>query len=182
MQQRRIRERLDADRLWQYAIRALAGRAHSIGELRQKLQQKAQNASDVDATLDRLKESNYLDDRRYAESYAAARLDNQLGKTRVLRELRQRRVAPAVAERTVSKVYQDVDETALIENFVRRKYRSATREGLFQDDKELASAYRRLLRAGFSSGATVRALKRFAANPDLLDQFEPPEETEEQSP
>jgi hypothetical protein len=45
----------------------------------------------------------------------------------------------------------------------------------------LASAYRKLLRAGFSSGNIVSALKRFARNPDLLDQWEPPEEIEEES-
>jgi hypothetical protein len=62
---------------------------------------------------------------------------------------------------------------------VRRHYRSASREGLFQDEKELASAYRKLLRAGFTSGNIVRVLKRFARDPDLLDALEPPEETEE---
>jgi hypothetical protein len=50
---------------------------------------------------------------------------------------------------------------------------------LFQEDKDLASAYRRLLRAGFRTGEIVRVLKKFAKNPELLDSFEPPEETEE---
>jgi len=60
-----------------------------------------------------------------------------------------------------------------------RKYRTTPREGLFQEDKDLASAYRRLLRAGFRTGEIVRVLKKFAANPELLDNFEPPEETED---
>ena len=173
--------RLDAAGLWDYAVRALAGRAHSTGELRTKLRLKAQKQSDVDGVLARLKEYKYLDDRKYAENFASARLENQrFGKNRVLRDLRERRVAPAVAERTVAKVYQEVDEQKLIEEFVRRRYRSAAREGLFQGDKELGSAYRRLLRAGFSSAGIVKVLKRFAKDPDLLDAFEPPEETEEE--
>ena len=85
-------------------------------------------------------------------------------------------LAPALAERTVRQVYQDVDESALIEEWIRRKYRNAVREGLFQEDKEMASAYRRLLHAGFRTGEIVRVLKRFARNPDLLDTFEPPDE------
>ena len=171
--------RLDAEELWEYALKTLAGRAHSTGELRQKLRARALQAADVESTLSRLKEYQYLDDRRFAESFAAARLENQqLGRTRVLRDLRQRRVAPAVAERTVRKVYHDVDETALIEDFIRRKFRAASREGLFQDDKELAAAYRKLLRAGFGSGNILRVLKRFATDPDLLDQFEPPQALE----
>jgi SOS response regulatory protein OraA/RecX len=76
----------------------------------------------------------------------------------------------------VRQVYQDVDEQALIEDWIRRKYRLAEREGLFQEDKDLARAYARLLRAGFRSGEIVSALKRFAKNPELLDSFEPPEE------
>ena len=87
-------------------------------------------------------------------------------------------MAPSLAERTVQRVYQDVDEEALIEDFIRRKYRVAPRQGLFREDKDLAAAYRRLLRAGFRSGEIVRVLKRFARNPDLLDAFEPPEEEE----
>jgi SOS response regulatory protein OraA/RecX len=98
---------------------------------------------------------------------------------RVLQDLRHRRVAPALAEKTVQAVYQDVDESALIEEWIRRKYRTTPREGLFQEDKDLASAYRRLLRAGFRTGEIVRVLKKFAANPELLDNFEPPEETED---
>jgi regulatory protein len=172
--------RLDAAALWDYAVRTLAARAHSSGELRTKLERKAQKRSDVDATLARLKEYRYLDDRKFAESFAAARLENQqFGKNRVLRDLRERRVAPAVAERTVAKVYEQTDEAALIESYVRRHYRSASRDNLFQGEKELAAAYRKLLRAGFSSGNIIRVLKRFAREPDLLDQFEPPVETEE---
>ena len=126
------------------------------------------------------KESKYLDDRQFAEGYATARLSNErFGKTRVLQDLRHRRVAPALAEKTVHAVYQDVDESALIEEWIRRKYRTTPREGLFQEDKDLASAYRRLLRAGFRTGEIVRVLKKFAANPELLDNFEPPEEAEE---
>ena len=172
--------RLDAAGLWEYGLKTLAGRAHSTGEIREKLRCRAERSGDVDDVLARLKESGYLDDRRFAEGFAAARLSTEkFGRTRVLQDLRQRRVAPALAERTVRQVYDEVDEVALIEDWIRRKYRLAPREGLFQEDKELAAAYRRLLRAGFRTGDIVRALKRFAKNPDLLDSFEPPEEVGE---
>lgn len=181
MQQKQPPRRLDAGRLWDYALKSLAGRAHSTGELREKLRRRAERAEDVDAVLARLKEDGYLDDRRFAENFAAARLSNEkFGRTRVLRDLRQRRVAPALAERTVHQVYDDVNEAALIEDWVRRKYRLAPREALFQEDKDMAAAYRRLLRAGFRTGDILRVLKRFAKNPELLDSFEPPEEMEEE--
>jgi regulatory protein len=161
-----------------YAVKLLAGRAHSTGELREKLRRRAEQASDVDGVLARLKDTGYLNDQKFAESFASARLTNdKLGSTRVVRDLRQRRVAPSLAERTVRKVYQDVNEEGLIEEWVRRKYRLAPREGLFQEDKDLAGAYRRLLRAGFRSGEILKVLKRFARNPDLLEAFDTPDDT-----
>ncbi|MBV8728576.1 MAG: RecX family transcriptional regulator [Acidobacteriia bacterium] len=164
---------LDDGALWAYALRLLSGRAHSQGELREKLRRRAERGAVVDELLARLKEYGYLDDRKFAETFAAARLANEkLGKGRVVRDLRQRRVAPGLAEQTVRQVYQDVNEEALIEDWIRRKYRLASREGLFQQDKDLAAAYRRLLRAGFRSGEILRVLRRFARNPELLDSFE----------
>jgi len=171
---------LDSEGLWAYALRILGAKAYSTAEMRDKLNRRAERAEDVEGILARLKESQYLDDRRFAETYAASRLANErFGKTRVLHDLRHRRVTGSVAEKTVTSVYQDVDESALIEDYIRRKYRTADRETLFQEEKDLASAYRRLVRAGFRTGEIVRVLKKFARNPDLLDNFEPPEETPE---
>ena len=179
MFQRKARH-LDSEGLWAYALRVLGSRAHSTGEMREKLGRRAENAEDVEGILARLKESQYLDDRQFAEGYATARLSNErFGKSRVLQDLRHRRVSNSLAEKTVQTVYQDVDEGALIEEWIRRKYRTAERESLFQSDKDLASAYRRLVRAGFKTGEIVKALKKFAKNPELLDGCEPPEETEE---
>jgi regulatory protein len=168
---------LDDEALFGYALRLLGGRAHSVGELREKLRRRAERAGAVEEILARLKDAGYLDDRKFAESFAAARLANdKLGRGRVVRDLRQRRVAPSLAERTVRQVYENVDEEALIEDWVRRKYRLAPRESLFQEDKDIATAYRRLLHAGFRSGEILRVLKRFARNPELLDSFESPED------
>ncbi len=115
--------RLESGDLWNYALKALGGRAHSTGELREKLRRRAAKAEDVEPVLVRLKDYGYLDDRRYAENYAAARLSNdKLGSARVVRDLRQRRVAPGLAEKSVSQAYRDVKEDELIEDWVRRKY------------------------------------------------------------
>jgi len=171
---------LSADELFTYAVRKLSGRAASVGEIRTSLLSRALDPADIDGVLAKLKDYGYLNDARFAESFASARLENEgFGQSRVLRDLRQHRVAPELAASTVSKVYSDKDEPALIEQYVRRKYRSKDREGLFESEKELASAFRRLVRAGFSSANSIRVLKRFAANPDLLDALENlPEEAE----
>ncbi len=173
----RAPRKLDEAGLWEYAVKALAGRAHSTGELREKLRRRALSPEDVDATLARLKDYGYLDDRAFAESYAAARLENQrFGKNRVLRDLRERRVGSTLAEGALRKVYQNVDEEKLVEDYLRRRFRAP----VLRDEKELAAAYRRLLRAGFSSSTVIRVLKRVAKDPDVLDAFEPPEPEEEE--
>jgi len=164
---------LDPDKLLNVALRALGQRAHSSGELREKLRRRAQNDQDVDAVLAKLKDSGYLNDRRFAESYAAARLQNQgLGKMRVLRDLRQRRVAPKLAEQVTEKTYQQTNEADLIEEFLRRKYRGKELKAFLSEQKNLAAAFRRLRYAGFSAGQSIGVLKRFANQPEVLDALE----------
>jgi len=159
--------------LLNYAVRALGGRAHSTGELREKLRRRAERAEDVDLVLARLKELGYLDDRRFAETYAASRLENQgLGKMRVLRDLRQRRVAPKLAEQVTEKTYQETNEGDLIEEFLKRRYRGKKLGPFLAEEKNLAAAYRRLRYAGFSSGAAIRGLKRYAKQAEELDALE----------
>lgn len=177
--ERRKPRRLPADALWNYALRILGGRAYSAGELRDKLQRRAERAEDVGPLLARLKDYGYLNDQRYAEGFSAARLENQgFGKARVLSDLRRRRVAPAVAEKAVQQAYRETDECALIEDYLRRKYRNTPLESWLNVPKNLAAAYRRLRTAGFSAGNSIHVLKRFAAEPELLDSLEEPEEPE----
>src|ERR1700722_12930565 len=176
---------LDPAKLLNVALRALGGRAHSSGELREKLRRRAQNDQDVDAVLAKLKEAGYLNDRQFAESYAAARLQNQgLGKMRVLRDLRQRRVAPKLAEQVTEKTYEKTDETNLIEEFLRRKYRGKQLGTFLSEDKNLAAAFRRLRYAGFAAGQSIRVLKRFASQPEVaevLDALESEDSEERES-
>jgi regulatory protein len=171
---------LSSEALWNYAVKALGQRAHSTGELRAKLTGRAERAADVEPVIARLRDYGYLNDSRFAENFAGAKLENHgLGKSRVLRDLRQRKVSSGLAERTVNSLYGKVDEMELIASFIRRKVRTKLPlpEAL-EDPKTLASAYRKLIRAGFSSSNVIGALKRIAKEGNLLDGFEPPEETE----
>jgi regulatory protein len=170
---------LDPEKLLNVALRALGGRAHSSGELREKLRRRAQSPEDVDAVLAKLKEAGYLNDQRFAEAYAAARLQDQgLGKMRVLRDLRQRRVAPKLAEQVTERTYQQTNEADLIEEFLRRKYRGKQLGAFFSVEKNLAAAFRRLRYAGFSAGESIRVLKRHASQPEVLDALDSDEPAE----
>ncbi len=168
---------LERDELLQYAVRLLGGRAQSTGELRDKLRRKASEATDVDYVLAKLKDLDYLNDKRFAEYFATRRLENEgFGKARVMSDLRAKRVAPALAEGAVSAAFQDVDEVDLIEQFLARKFRAKPLAQVLADEKGVASAYRKLRTAGFSSGNAVKVLKRHARSVEGVERLEDSEE------
>jgi hypothetical protein len=47
---------------------------------------------------------------------------------------------------------------------------SVANGGKIEDERKLAAAYRRLRRAGFTSGPILTALKGLAARPELLEE------------
>jgi regulatory protein len=174
----RAPKKLNAEGLWAYSLKLLGGRAQSAGEVRQKLHRRAENEADVELTMAKLREYGYLNDTRFAESYATWRKENEgFGRTRVLRDLRQRRIAPALAETAVHQVFEGTDEEEQVEAFLKRKYRNVVLGELLQDQKKLQSAYRRLRYAGFGSSVVVKVLKRYASHAERLE--DEPDEAEE---
>src|SRR5580693_5411016 len=164
---------LDENGLMTYAAQALSARALTISELREKLKRRAAEPSDVELVLARLKESGYLNDQRFADSYASWRRDDGgFGKTRVLRDLMARRVAPAVAKQAAEAAFRETDEVAMIEAFLQRKYRGKDLGLLLKEEKHLSSAYRKLRTAGFSTGNSIKVLKLHAAQAELLEDLD----------
>lgn len=164
---------LGSEQLLEYGLRLLHARSLSSGELRLRLRRKAEREEDVAPVLARLKEYGYLNDRAFAAGFAASRLENRgFGKARVLRDLRQRRVDPAIAAESVENVYKDTEEEALVAAFLARKFRKIELSSYLKDPMRLASAYRKLCLAGFSSGASIRVLQRYAAEAGELENME----------
>lgn len=164
---------LDFDGLMDYAARALSARAQSSSEIREKLKRRAARAADVEQVIGRLKDAGFLNDQRFAESFAAWRKENEgYGKTRVVRDLMARRVAPALAIKAGEAAYAAADEIAMIENFLKKKYRGKDLGALLQEEKHLASAFRKLRGAGFSAANSIRVLKRYAAEAERLEEME----------
>ena len=163
--------KLASEELFEYAVKCLGARAYSTGDLKSKLRMRAANPSDADAVIDRLKDIGYLDDRRFAEIYAAARVENEgFGRMRVLNDLRARRVSGDMADQAVERAIGDKSEADLIDAFIERRMHSVATGGKIDDEKKLAAAYRKLRRAGFTSGPILAALKRIAARPEELEE------------
>ncbi|MDR3270786.1 MAG: RecX family transcriptional regulator [Peptococcaceae bacterium] len=60
------------DRIWQEAIRSLSLRSRSCQEMRERLSGKGHSAADIAATIQRLAEYGYLDDRKFARDFVEA--------------------------------------------------------------------------------------------------------------
>lgn len=162
---------LDAEALWDYALKLLSGRALSLSEARLRLSRKAQNTGDVDAVLAKLREYGYLNDAVFAQYFAAMRKENQgLGRNRVVRELRQRRVSSTVAEKAVAAAFEGSDEIGMIEQFLAKKFRNVDLREYLREKKQLAAAFRRLQYAGFSTSNSIRVLRRYADSADELEE------------
>jgi regulatory protein len=164
--------KLAPEELFEYAVKSLGARAYSTGDLKSKLRMRAANPPDADAVIDRLKDIGYLNDQRFAEGYATARVENEgFGRMRVLTDLRAHRVSGDLADQAVEQALGGRSEAELIDAFIERRMHTP-----IEDDKKLAAAYRKLRRAGFTSGPILAALKRIAAHPEALE--EPLEEEE----
>ncbi|HEX4273704.1 MAG TPA: RecX family transcriptional regulator, partial [Bryobacteraceae bacterium] len=68
--------KLASEELYEYAVKCLGARAYSSGDLKSKLRLRAAHPPDADAVISRLEDHGYLDDRRFAQSYASSRVEN----------------------------------------------------------------------------------------------------------
>lgn len=178
----RPRPKLAPEELFEYAVRYLAGRACSAGELRAKLRLKAAQVSDIDPAIARLRDIGYLNDERFAESVANWKVENDgFGRARVLNDLRARRVEPRVAEQAATQALEGHNEAEMVEAYIARRMPALAAGGKIEDQRKLAAAWRRLRRAGFSSGASLAALKRLATRPDEMEEPAEEEGAEEES-
>ena len=175
-------KKLEFEALREYALRLLGRSSLSVSEMRRKLQLKAAVRSDIDGIVNQLNELKVLDDKSFAGHYAESRAGRTLvGRERVLRDLAQKRVAPGIAQQAVGAAFAEVDENAQIQAFIRRKLRTQNAAEFLKEPKNLASMYRRLRTAGFSSALSIRGLKRFSAQAASLEDMETPEEPGEES-
>ena len=143
--------------LYMSATRALVRRAHSIYEMREYLERRAEDKEQISTVIARLREQNYLDDGRYALSYARQHANNRRqGRFRIARELRARGVPDRYIDAALDAVFAETDEAASVRARLKRAFTNL--RGPIEQRK-IASLYRSLLRAGFSSDVIRNELR-----------------------
>ena len=157
------------DDLYAVAVRALMRRAHSIHEMKEYLGRRTSDADLVGTIIARLRQSKYLDDARYAAEFTRQHAQSRRqGRFRIARELRGRGVPDHHIEAALDSVFAETDESTLVR--ARLKRRLAHLRGPL-DERKLASLYRSLLGAGFSTDVIRKELHGVTRGdlPDLAE-------------
>lgn len=136
------------NRTFNRAIKLLTVKPRSVAELRERLLRgKNTNEAVVETVIARLQEYGYLNDERFAFSYASLRVKQRpLGRRRLERDLKLKQVAKGVAEEALQLVYAETPEEQLIEAAIEKRIRLRGRPKTREEAKKL---FDHLLRQGF---------------------------------
>ena len=111
------------------------------------LQGKGTTKAVVETVIARLKEYGYLDDERFAFSYASFKVKQRpLGRRRLARDLKFKKVASEVANEALEMVYAETPEEQLIDRAIEKRLRLRGRP---KNRVETKSLFDHLLRQGF---------------------------------
>ena len=168
----RQKRRLDDVELYEYAVASLGRKMRTVAELKRLLRARAHPKDDgelaVEAVIAKLKEQKYLNDSKYAAAYSQYRQANEkFGRRRVISDLKAKGVHGDVIDEAVGAAYEDVNEEKLARKFLERK-----RVKKPQNQRESARLFRMLVRAGFSSSAIFKVLKRWNVDDEVLAAVE----------
>lgn len=136
------------ERTMNRAVKLLAAKPRSVGELRERLLEKMWTSEAiVEAVIDRLREYGYLDDAQYARDVAVSKLRQRpQGRRRLQYSMSQKKLDRETVESAIDEALQKIPETDLvdtaIEKYLRLRGRPETREA----KKKL---FDHLLRRGF---------------------------------
>jgi regulatory protein len=158
------RQTLNESALYEYAIGALTRKMRTVAELKRLLRRRCPDEAIVASVIIRLKDHKYLSDSAYAAAYAAFRRDNQkFGSRRVVTDLKVKGVHSDVIEKAVADAYDGVNELAQARAFLKRK-----RLNKPETNQEAARIFRALMRAGFGVSTSIRILKNWEVEDEVL--------------
>jgi regulatory protein len=139
------------------SLRVLALREHSEAELRRKLKLKGYDEPGIEESVARLKELGYLDDERFARSFAESSMRNGRGfGARLKLELARRGVAAPVIREALAELAQEYDEGELLAETMARRFAGFDPESATEKEKRRVVSY--LQRKGFALSAILARL------------------------
>jgi regulatory protein len=135
-------------RVFQRAARLLAAKQRSVAELRERLLAgRGATKANVEEVIARLREYGYLDDERFAQSYASLRLQQRpIGRHRLQRDLWLKKIDKKTADSALDQIFEQTPEGDLIDQAIARRVRLRGKPKTREEAKKL---FDHLLRQGF---------------------------------
>ena len=158
--------RLDPEKarehIFQRAAKLLAARPRSVAELRERLSATRGGTREiVELVIERLREYGYLDDIKFAQSFASNRIrERPIGRRRLQRDLWLKKVDKKTADDALDQVFDATPEEDLIDRAIEKRIRLRGRPQTRAEAKKL---FDHLLRQGFGFeliSEKIRALSK----------------------
>lgn len=159
------------ERTMNRAVKLLAAKPRSVGELRQRLLEKLwTNDEIVDAVLEKLREYKYLDDEQFARDLAVSKLRQKpQGKRRLQQALSQKKLDQQLVDTAIAEAFEKLPEADLIDLAIEKRLRLKGKPGTREDTKRF---YDHLLRKGFSYDLIREKLSSLPRSATLFDDTE----------
>src|SRR5438132_7943505 len=112
-------------RVFQRAAKLLAAKPRSVAELRERLLEgRGATKSAVESVIERLREYGYLDDAKFAQSYASLRVQQRpIGRQRLQRDLWLKKIDKTTADAALDQVFEAAPESELIDRAIEKRLR-----------------------------------------------------------
>lgn len=137
------------ERVFQRAGKLLAAKPRSVAELRERLLEgRGATKTIVEEVIARLREYGYLDDARFAHSYASLRVQQRpIGRQRLARDLWLKKIDKQTVEAALDQVFEASPESEMIDRAIEKRTRLRGRPQTRAEAKKL---FDHLLRQGFA--------------------------------
>lgn len=158
------------ERLFQRAAKLLSAKQRSVEELRERLLSGRGATPDlVETVIERLREYGYLDDEKFAQSYASLRVQQRpIGRQRLQRDLRLKKIDKQTVDNALDQVFEQTPENDLIDRAIAKRIRLRGRPKTREEAKKL---FDHLLRQGFEFELISEKVRAVAKNdPDEAEE------------
>ncbi|MDD5129594.1 MAG: regulatory protein RecX [Candidatus Omnitrophica bacterium] len=149
---------LDSEKARAYAFLLLKFRLRSENELRTRLKQKGFSAQLAEATVNFLKDKEFIDDRVFAKAWVSSRLKRPLGLKKIRQELAQKGLSKEIIQEALEQVNEDYPESQIVSQLAKQRFSKLKN---IDPLKARARVYGYLMRRGFSPdviGETIKEL------------------------
>lgn len=138
------------------AVSLLAIRARSRMEILKKLQEKGYMEKTIELVMYKLEKENLLNDDAFARDWANARMHHQIGKTRILAELRQKGIPNQIAQQILAELpTEEIGRQAV--QFATKMLRRYSRE--LDSRKAMQKVLSAMSRHGYSYHEASKAIE-----------------------